>query len=172
MERCTQLTGECADTVQVFDGRKPLRRDRVPGDVQRLVDIGLGQISRKNAVIESNASLRVPALPDCWVWVSPEFLPPAESRDPDLVRRRLNDVTADAQEGAAWLRYAVQHDLVRVITVSRARYNPRFKGRLVTEVESVKSILLQAALCLSAATPFGSFNWSAEQSPAQRPQRL
>jgi hypothetical protein len=163
MSRCMGLVEDSEDSVKVFDGRDPLRENDPRPDVQALVDIGLRSIYRKGIVPPPGTQLRIPAMPDCWIWVAPEFLSPAIYRDPASVRELFNKLTAQVQPKAdRTLEHAIQHDLLRVITVSRARYNPRYRGRLVTDVLSVKSLLLRSALCISAARPFPRFDWDRE----------
>jgi hypothetical protein len=163
LARCKKLASE-SEAVLIFDGRELLYNNDARPDVRGLVGEQLGQINRKNAPIPVGETLQVPALPDCWIWVSPEFLSPAIHRDPADVRERFNSVTAQVQaKDDRTLEHSIQHDLLRVITVSRARYNPRFRGRLVTDLASVKSVLLRAALCISASRPFQEFDWKNER---------
>jgi pimeloyl-ACP methyl ester carboxylesterase len=163
VSRCKSLVEDCEDSVRIFDGRDELSGSDERPDVQALVEIGLRAIHRKGAVIAPGTPLRVPAMPDCWIWVGPEFLSPAIYREPKNVRERFNSVIAQVQpKDDHTLEHAIQHDLLRVITVSRARYNPRYRGRLVTDVPSVRSVLLRAALCISAARPFLEFDWERE----------
>jgi hypothetical protein len=57
----------------------------------------------------------------------------------------------------------LEQDLLRVVRVSRARYNPRFRGRIVSEVDLVAGTLLQAVLCANAATNFSAYEWDVKE---------
>jgi hypothetical protein len=165
MARCTLLSQESPESVWVFDGRIALQADDPRPEVAKLVELGLNMINRQDAPIAQNAALRVPSLPDCWIWVSPEFLRPAEHRSPKSSRLRFSALVAESRHDDAWLKHSLQQDLVRVIAVSRARYNPRFRGRLVTDFESARNILFHAALCLTSAKLFPDFDWQAAKRP-------
>jgi Holliday junction resolvasome RuvABC ATP-dependent DNA helicase subunit len=65
----------------------------------------------------------------------------------------------------------LQTGQVRVIKVSRARYNPRFAGNLLQNVRAVEQVLTHVALCLASAHPFADFNrdqegWSSKPDSA------
>jgi hypothetical protein len=49
------------------------------------------------------------------------------------------------------LSTALSEGEIRVITISRARYNPRFRGRLMVNPNAVKQVLTHVALCLASA---------------------
>ena len=42
----------------------------------------------------------------------------------------------------------IRDDQVRILTVSRARYNPRFRGRLLVDGNAARKRVLHAALCV------------------------
>jgi hypothetical protein len=167
--RCKELTAECSDAVRIFDGRTSLCADDPRPEIAELVAEGVRSINRKDQSIASDATLLVPSLPDCWIWVSPEFLHPDKYRSPEEVRRHLSELTVGAlrdKDGA--LAHAIEHDELRIIRVSRARYNPRFRGRHVTELELVRTALLQSALCLAAAIPWEGYPWERDESPPRQ----
>ena len=47
---------------------------------------------------------------------------------------------------------ALRTEQLRIITVSRARYNPRFRGRLLVTPQSARKLLVHVAMCLSLST--------------------
>jgi hypothetical protein len=40
------------------------------------------------------------------------------------------------------------------VTISRARYNPRFRGRIIAEPRQAQELLLRTALCIVDSVPF------------------
>ena len=64
---------------------------------------------------------------------------------------------------------------VRIIQVSRARYNPRFRGRLVVAPKAVRGLLVHSALCLAISNPAkaGTIHdvLCASAAPPRRPRR-
>jgi hypothetical protein len=164
--RCTKLMSACGDTVRVFDGRVPLRVGTEDPDLAALVKAGLGTINRKDESITQEATLRVSSMPDCWIWFSHESLSPGRyeetQKTPADVRRRITELVVASQANDEELSQAIARDNLRMITVSRARFNPRFRGRLLTELDLVKPLLLHSALCLIAAQPWQEGIWVEE----------
>jgi hypothetical protein len=105
----------------------------------------------------------VSSLPDCWIWLSSKAL----SLDPvgrvdlrraigGLVNFTLDNIAAnqgdneqEVREKAERLLTAIRNDEVRILDVSRARYNPRFRGRLVVDEKAARRSLMHATLCVS-----------------------
>lgn len=90
----------------------------------------------------------LPSLPDTWIWVSSRAL-------------KLQDVDHEMRDGLhGLLNFArrcetdelmlkeIRNDDVRIVNVSRARFNPRFRGRLVVDGKSARKRILHAALCV------------------------
>lgn len=171
-DSCEKLATKCADSVRVFDGRIPLRVEDRDAAITPLVEAGLRTINRKHEPIAPDATLLVPSLPDCWIWFSEESLSPDRYTPPPetaaAARQRIIDLAVAAQGDDGKLPQAIERDHIRVITVSRARFNPRFLGRLVTELDLMKRILLHSALCLNAASPWQLSPWRGEELPPQR----
>jgi hypothetical protein len=163
-----QLTETAPKSVMVFDGRRlltPMREDDDPRPrtaqhrvrstiIQRGLDTMKGQQ-------RPDGQLRVPSLPDCWIWASNNFLKSGQfvPLAADEAFSRFLDAVGQAHSEFGQLRESIRNEDVRVISVSRARYNPRFRGRLVTDESSAKSILLHAALCISAAQSAANYDW-------------
>jgi hypothetical protein len=171
MERCEALAGASDYAVRVFDGRWPLRASDERAAVARLVRTGLKLIDGHRGELPSDASLLVPSLPDCWVWISPKFLGSEKRRSPQEVLHqfsRVADRILNEEDEAGRPKYdeltdLLEQDLLRVVRVSRARYNPRFRGRIVSEVDLVAGTLLQAVLCANAATNFSAYEWDVKE---------
>ena len=62
----------------------------------------------------------------------------------------------------------LRNDKLRIITVSRARYNPRFRGRLVIDPRAVTQTLVHVALCVSTSYPYDMFNLKAGEARTRR----
>lgn len=56
---------------------------------------------------------------------------------------------------------------MRIVTVSRARYNPQFRGRLIVEGSKARKLLLHAALCLGSSQAV-----SVDGSPTSSSERV
>jgi hypothetical protein len=153
---CSEINSSAPGSIVIFDGQAALesRPDDMEARARKLIE-------SQQAIVPDNL-LWVPSLPDCWVWVSPDFLKDAlgctasavaptatESFFAAVERLRVNNDATKTE----LLGYLDKGDL-RIITVSRARYNPRFRGQLVRDVGAVKHILLHVALCLAASYPY------------------
>lgn len=97
----------------------------------------------------------VPSLPDCWIWLSSEKIrltPKGKvdvERGIDRLLALLSEIGGDDERVLAEIR----EGWIRVIDVSRARYNPRFRGRLLVDGKAAQRRLLHAALCLAISEP-------------------
>jgi hypothetical protein len=102
----------------------------------------------------------IPSLPDCWVWISRKVLR-LESHDELDVQegiKALSHVVPSLCGGKdkSWepgLLDRLRTGEIRVVTVSRARYNPRFRGSLIVTPKSARSLLVHASLCLALSDP-------------------
>ena len=106
-----------------------------------------------------------PSLPDCWVWMSPDFL----GQDIDEMvtveegRERLCKVVPEQYRDETWLGNRLRRDQLRIVTVSRARYNPRFRGRLVVDPRAARNLLLHITLCIAISVPFRDYDLDTEE---------
>jgi hypothetical protein len=129
------------ESVRIFDGRKP------PPDTPLM--------NSARSALHHPDLYEVPSLPDCWVWMSREFL--IAGKDKLTITSGLEQlqtvIPANLKSQSA-IDERLQNDDLRIITVSRARYNPRFRGRVVVDPKAAKSLLLHVALCASASVPF------------------
>lgn len=134
----TQAPGG-AHSVRMFDGNPILPETSELGRLLKLAEEYSGREPLE----------RVASMPDCWVWMSRRLLF-GESLRP-TIGAALNALPFAVPEIAATattMRDAIQTDSVRIISVSRARYNPRFRGRLLVDARAARKLLLHAALCL------------------------
>ena len=53
----------------------------------------------------------------------------------------------------------LRSDDLRILTLSRSRYNPRFRGRIVAEPHQAQELLIRVALCVAASVPFRDFSF-------------
>lgn len=137
--------------VRIFDGRDPLN---VRSDMgERAVE--LIQAMQKS----SEPFLSVPSLPDCWLWVTPGFLGLGEKAEPSVKEEReaLIACALKYSDNVEGLTEELRMDNARVIAVSRARYNPRFRGKLVLSARAFQQTLIHVALCLAASFEYPDF---------------
>lgn len=109
-----------------------------------------------------------PGLPDCWIWMSNEFFDGKENTpNVEAVRRSLyEEIPHYVYRGKERKRServerkiatSLQSDHLRIVSVSRARYNPRYRGRIIAKPRQAQELLLQTALCVAASQPFTEF---------------
>jgi hypothetical protein len=152
IEAIEALQRESEASVRVFDGRTPLTARNEMGE-------SAAELIRLKQE-EWESPLYVSALPDCWLWVSPSFLGFNGSANPSM-RKQQDALIAAAQkyvESPAGLAKELREDNVRMITVSRARYNPRFRGSLILSPNGCKELLVHIALCLAASYEYRNFD--------------
>jgi hypothetical protein len=152
-------------SVLIFDGREPVEvtgagRPRAGAFIKKLEGT-------------AGAPLYVTSLPDCCVWVGPGFFgdDKAKKRLPAEAHEAFLDQMQRCQETTKELAQHLQTGQVRVIKVSRARYNPRFAGSLLQNVRAVEQVLTHVALCLAGAQSFADFDrdqegWSSKPDAA------
>lgn len=154
---CREWTEEPhEDVVRVFDGR-----DGVPEEADPQVPVWkLSEAAREQLKITDARRAIKPALPDCWIWMSNDFLGLAEGEPSPPIstaRQRLCEKVPDylGPDNERAIAKRLSSDNLRMVTVSRARYNPRFRGRIIAEPRQAQELLLRAALCIAASEPFG-----------------
>jgi hypothetical protein len=166
-ERCLEWTrGEFGDTVRVF---------HAPDGVERLEHLPNG-FDHLDTVARSWLGLDVaspikPSLPDCWVWMSNSFLERTSNPTINYSREELCTVLPQyvyrgsdkdkVKEAEGKIAASLQQDDLRIVGVSRARFNPRFRGRIVAEPRQAQELLLRVALCIAASQPYREFNFKA-----------
>lgn len=156
------FVAECRLLVERHKGSGSLRKfdgNRLLADLpDSTIPEDLRAIATRLAGHESPA--RVPSLPDCWVWASADILGasgPLLTVDRGI--REMARIVPDLCMPDNWeerLLEALRTEQLRIVTVSRARYNPRFRGRLLVTPQSARTLLVHATLSLAlsqAVTP-------------------
>jgi pimeloyl-ACP methyl ester carboxylesterase len=155
-------------SVRIFPGP---RRDNLGGDDPEHKLELLTAVARERLGIDDRKREITPALPDCWVWLSNRFFGSSEedTLTIQLARRRLCEkvqplvlkgkTDAEREKAEDEIAERLRRDDLRIITLSRARYNPRFRGRIIAEPRQAQDLLLQAALCIATSVPFGEFDF-------------
>jgi hypothetical protein len=156
-KHCECFAGESnSDAIRVCDGRLGVDQGGMPPlDTSALV-----RSARKKLRIEDESLLVKPSLPDCWVWMSPKFLF-LDDEDPleiGAARKELCEVVPLRYPKPEHLANPLRKDQLRLVTVSRARYNPRFRGRLVADPKAARDLLLHVTLCVAASVRFSDYD--------------
>jgi pimeloyl-ACP methyl ester carboxylesterase len=147
IDRCFDLTRlrDAKDSIRMFDGN-PLLAGLESKQVAPLLEL-----AEKQA--HENHLDRVASMPDCWIWIPQKILPSQKSEltvgtgIDELVR--LASYACMSDEAAL---DAIQDGQIRMVSVSRARYNPRFRGRLIVDGGEARRLLLHAALCVGLSS--------------------
>jgi pimeloyl-ACP methyl ester carboxylesterase len=127
------------ESILVFDGRAHIRRQE-----------------------SDSTSLLPPSLPDCWLYTSADFLGIQGSATAEAVKNAFVRTAADHGDTESNLATELLSNELRLITVSRARFNPRFRGRLLTNLKGVRELIGHAGLCLAEAKAYRDFDFTAE----------
>lgn len=151
------------ETARVFDGRDDLKTLRVGNpDLEVLLETF--------EKLKKQPLEMIPSLPDCWLWISQNFVrdpSSAQTQKPDDEPSPLNvdqvrsplcvavsNYSSSSEKLKDWSwENALRNEDIRIVTVSRARYNPRFRGRVLTDPKAVELLMLHATLCISASKP-------------------
>jgi hypothetical protein len=138
--------------VRMFDGR-PCLTDLIPGGLMTRLVIAQAKWKKIDPVD------RVPSLPECWIWLSNKYLGLSSTiADSDSGSRLFQETTVDMVDKLTAtdrhrdhlsLDDALRNDELRVLTVSRSRYNSRYRGQLVTSRSALTNILLHSAICVA-----------------------
>ncbi len=155
------LAARAPGSLMVFDGSAPLEPQQGMGRRAEELICGLGG--------GGEGLLRVPSLPDCWVWLSTDYLQIGDFDITEAIERFIYAAHARGDDEDC-LSEHMHRDELRVITVSRARYNPRFRGRLLSDSRAVKQTLLHVALCLAVAYRYDEFDLETGKAREQRPR--
>lgn len=161
---CTEQTGAPhQDWIRIFDGGHEKKRRQLPEENSSLDPEALSDLARSQFNLREGVPV-IPALPDCWVWVSNEFFGLERQNPPPTLKRGiswLGEVVPGCigRENEAKVSELLRRDALRMITISRARYNPRFRGRIVGEPRLAQLLLLRVALCLITSVQFREFEF-------------
>jgi hypothetical protein len=148
---------QCRRLVERKDGRESLRRfdgKKALANDDANLDRVLG-LARHYANQEDLS--QVPSLCDCWMWVSRDLFAKTSIAKVDVGRgiRELPVITADVCESSRSITDQIRDEKIRIVSVSRARLNPRFRGRLIVDARSARRLLIHATLCLALSEPIG-----------------
>lgn len=164
-----------ANTPERGRHRESVRVYHAPDGIAATEDVSRREISKLSLAARhwlglDDPDLPIkPSLPDCWIWMSKEFFGREEGYLPqgDAIPGALCEVVpkyiyrgADPKRSERVERRiatALQKDHLRMVSVSRARYNPRFRGKIIAKPRQAQEVLLQAALCVVASRPFTDF---------------
>jgi hypothetical protein len=143
--RCKTLTGKSGGrhSVRSFNGNDRFsRRER---DLARLATLAKEYTGREDFE-------HVPSMPDCWIWVARGLLAHTdkEIKTHDAIHA-LVPVAREVGENTRTMLQAIRDERIRIVTVSRARFNPRFRGRLIVDGRAARKLLLHAALCVASS---------------------
>lgn len=150
--------------IRVFDGGTGV----ASGGIPKLSIARLTAAARKRLGTKGESRPITPALPDCWIWMSRQFLNPEDQDNPDRSDKidHLNPEEGRRQLSAVVPKYYVRdrerlgeqlrQDHLRIVTVSRARYNPRFRGRIIADPGVAEGLLLHVSLCIAGSVPLQS----------------
>ncbi len=179
-QECTKWTsGRFGDTVRIFHAPDGIKR--VDDDIEKKSLTKLRNVGRSWLSLKGSSPLK-PSLPDCWIWMSNEFLGQIATSNPTIkyAREQLCETVPEyVYRGKSGKRrvvterkiaHCLQRDDLRMVSLSRARYNPRFRGRIVGEPRQAQELLLRAALCIVASVPFRTFE--AETKPEESSESL
>jgi pimeloyl-ACP methyl ester carboxylesterase len=156
------------DALRIYDGREGLERGGLP-----YVDpTALKKAAAKRLRFPQNYKRLKTSLPDCWIWMSPKFLlhDDEEPLDTATAREELCKIVPERYlPDASGLITPLRKEHLRVVAVSRARYNPRYRGRLIAEPEAAKKILHHATMCILGSVPFEAYDLDERKFVAPEP---
>ncbi|HEX5609817.1 MAG TPA: hypothetical protein VFX45_06975 [Solirubrobacterales bacterium] len=153
------------DSIRVLPGRK--QQEEESGDPAEIEDSKLQALhaaARSHLFIEDEKVKVIPALPDCWIWMSNDFLGLGKQDGAPTIELGIQRL---CEKVPSYLGKRPENDIAEVmrsdslrgITLSRARYNPRFRGRIVAEPKQAQELILRATLCIAGTVPFQSFTF-------------
>jgi hypothetical protein len=160
MKRCLDWGEDpFKDSIRILEAEWPANLD----DQERGNLHQLQATARFQLKIKDDSKWIAASIPDCWIWMSNRFLRRSDDwPDPVNVseaRKLLGTVvpTYLGRKSEPQIAERLRTDDLRVLIMSRARYNPRFRGKMVASPRQAQEILLQMSLCVSASVPLGDF---------------
>jgi hypothetical protein len=168
-KRCFEVVASAPHAIRVCDGRLGVLDE----SGRPAVNTGaLASAAKKRLGIVDRSQPVTPSLPDCWIWMSPEFLAldVDESLTVEAGRSRLCEVVPREYNDVNVLSNRLRRDHLRIVTVSRSRYNPRFRGRIVVDPRTAKKLLLHITLCIAVSVPFEDYDLDAQPPQLREPE--
>jgi hypothetical protein len=149
-------SGAGAHAFRVFD---PRRRDPA-GEASNAIHRLLAHASEFTG---REPLTQVASLPDCWLWVSSDFLSLHDNPivTPETIEKLALAVVERGALYRDWYR-DLSSEHLRIVNLSRARYNPRYRGRLIIDPQEARRALVHAALCVALSQGRASGATSAE----------
>jgi len=160
LRRCSSLAKkpDGIESVRIFNGNNS--QQELSDAVAEKSDHRLAKLAKRMGEFTRTEAIEaLPSLPDNWIWVSSRALKLQNADDDEKPDTR--DADHEMRDGLdGFLNFArrcetdqimlkqIRDDDVRIVNVSRARFNPRFRGRLVVDGRSARKRILHAALCV------------------------
>lgn len=168
-ERCIEVVASAPHAIRVCDGRLGVLDE---SGLPAVDTAALASAAKERLGIVDRTHRVTPSLPDCWVWMSPEFLAldGDESLTVEAGRSRLCEVVPREYKDVNVLNNRLRRDHLRIVTVSRSRYNPRFRGRIVADPRAARKLLLHITLCIAASVPFEDYDLDAQPPRLREPE--
>jgi hypothetical protein len=154
-------TRNSADEIKAVNATLKKWSERSPGSI-RIFDPspaqphpllpGLLQAAGEQLVIEDD--LKVTSLPDCLLWLSHprvhgNAMAPLIGEFAELLKGLEQD----------HIQSLIRAEALSLVSMSRARFNPRYRGRIMgAQPRVTHSLLLHAGLCILTSTPWHSTN--------------
>jgi hypothetical protein len=139
--------GSGRDSMRAFDSAGPLSDIPDTPAVQRL-------LAHASQFVRRAYLTQIPSLPDCWLWVSSEALAlhPTELSLPATIAALANVVVDRGASYDEWF-HDMSTENIKLIRVSGARFNPRYRGRLILDPRYSRRMLIHAALGVALSRP-------------------
>jgi hypothetical protein len=153
--------------VRIYDGQEGLERGGRP----YIDPTALKEAAVKRLHLPQSFTPLKTSLPDCWIWMSPKFLlhDDEEPLDASTARRELCKIVPELYLGdGSGLITPLRKEHLRLVAVSRARYNPRYRGRLITEPVPARNLLHHATMCILGSVPFGAYDLDKREFPQEQ----
>ncbi len=160
LKQCVGLAqrGEGSGSVRIFNGNstaEAIEQDFKNDSKHRLTEL----VKESRAFTRVRDGDVVPSLPDCWIWASSETLVQERKLNMNRSVDGLLAFAADICRDEQTMLEHIRDDRIRIVNVSRARYNPRFRGRLLVDGKAARKRIVHAALCVGLSEPISGKTW-------------
>jgi pimeloyl-ACP methyl ester carboxylesterase len=141
----------------------PLRKRPTPGDRITKFRSGLTEDMANSTLVydgrKHTTRQQPPSLPDCWLYTRRRHLGLKKGTlAKDAVKAFGEQAARDSKKDSD-LEEKLKDDTLRLIMVSRARFNPRYRGRLLLDAGTVRPILEHAGYCAKEAAAYRDFDF-------------
>lgn len=140
--------GAGRDSTRVFDSAGPLSDIPDTPAVQRL-------LAHASQFVRRAHLTQIPSLPDCWLWMSSEALALPHHTELSLPAAIAALANAVVDRGAGYDKWFqdMSTENIKLIRMSGARFNPRYRGRLILDPRYGRRLLIHAALGVALSRP-------------------